>query len=336
MALEAAEGPQRVQAQLDEPAALYESLAQALRRTPPRAVVTCARGSSDNAATFLRYLVEVELGLLTASLSPSVSSVYGVQQELAGCLFVAISQSGASPDLLSTARSARASGATVLALVNAPGSPLAALADHVVPLCAGPELSIAATKSYLCTIAALIKFVACWSGDTALLRAIARAPEDLAAAWQLDWSGLIELLQGVEHAYVLGRGLGLGIAQEAALKLKETCALHAEALSGAEVSHGPITLVRERMPVLLLCQDDPTLPGMEALALELIETGIPLRVAGGSGIDARYRLPVVPSHPAVAPLLAAQSFYRAATLLAAARGIDPDRPPRLRKVTTTR
>jgi glutamine---fructose-6-phosphate transaminase (isomerizing) len=336
MALEASEAPQRVQAQLDQSAGLYESLARSLERTPPRAVVTCARGSSDNAATFLRYLVETELGLLTASISPSVSSLYGVQQDLGGCLFVAISQSGCSPDLLSTAKSARASGATVLALVNAPESPLAALADHAIPLCAGPESSIAATKSYLCALAAALQLVARWSGNRELQHAIARAPEDMAAAWQLDWSSdLIELLAGVEHAYVLGRGLGLGTAFEAALKLKETCALHAEGLSGAEVSHGPITLVGEDMPVLLLCQPDATLAGMESLAQELIASGVPVRVAGGHAIDSRYRLPVIESHPALAPLLNAQSFYRAATSLASARGLDPDRPPRLKKVTRT-
>jgi glutamine---fructose-6-phosphate transaminase (isomerizing) len=336
MALEAAEAPERVQAQLDRSAGLYESLARSLERTPPRAVVTCARGSSDHAATFLRYLVETELGLLTASISPSISSVYGVEQDLGGCLFVAISQSGCSPDLLSTATSARASGATVLALVNAPESPLAALAHHAIPLYAGPESSIAATKSYLCALAAALQLVARWSGNQELQRAVARAPEDMTAAWRLDWSGaLIELLAGVEHAYVLGRGLGLGTAFEAALKLKETCALHAEGLSGAEVSHGPITLVGDNMPVLLLCQPDATLAGMESLAQELIASGVPVRVAGGHATDPRHRLPVVESHPAVAPLLTAQSFYRAAAALALARGLDPDRPPRLKKVTRT-
>jgi glucosamine--fructose-6-phosphate aminotransferase (isomerizing) len=335
MELEAAEAPQRVQEQFDRSAGLYDSLAQTLRRTPPRAVVTCARGSSDNAATFLRYLVETELGLLTASISPSVSSVYGVQQDLTGCLFVAISQSGSSPDLLATARSARASGAIVLALVNAPDSPLAAVADHAIPLCAGPESSVAATKSYLCALAAALQLVSHWSGNQHLLRATSRVPEELAAAWQLNWSSLIELLVKAEHAFVLGRGLGLCTAQEVALKLKETCALHAEGLSGAEVSHGPITLVGERMPVLLLCQDDATLMGMESLARELILTGVPVRVAGGHTTDSQHRLPVVQSHPAVAPLLTAQTFYRAAVLLAAARGVDPDRPPRLRKVTRT-
>jgi len=140
---EAAQAPQAVRAQLAVNAAQVARLAERLRATPPRAVVTCARGSSDHAATFARYLIETHLGLLTSSAAPSVSSVYATATDLAGTLMLTISQSGASPDLLAVVGQARKAGAHIVALVNAEESPLAQLADELLPLHAGPERSVA-------------------------------------------------------------------------------------------------------------------------------------------------------------------------------------------------
>jgi glucosamine--fructose-6-phosphate aminotransferase (isomerizing) len=167
-----------------------------------------------------------------------------------GALFVAISQSGKSPDLLRNAEIAKAGGAHVLALVNVADSPLAKLADTVLPLHAGPENSVAATKSYLCSLAALLQLTARWSGDAKLLVAVNALPEAMRAAWAQDWSPLVSGLRLARHMFVLGRGLGLGAAQEAALKFKETCGLHAEAFSSAEVKHGPMAIVGPDFPVL--------------------------------------------------------------------------------------
>jgi glucosamine--fructose-6-phosphate aminotransferase (isomerizing) len=335
MFAEASEAGSRVRQQLERNRGALADLGESLRALSPRAVVTCARGSSDHAATFAKYLVETRLGVLTASAAPSVASVYRARQDLAQCLFIAISQSGRSPDLLAATQAAREAGATVIALVNDEDAPLAAAADHAVALCAGPEESVAATKSYIATLAALVHLVAEWSNDATLLDALARAPDQLDRAWELDWTAAIPPLENASHLYVLARGPGLAIAQEAALKCKETCALHAEAFSSAEVRHGPQALLRPGIPALLFIQDDETRAGTEALGRELVERGVVVLHAGGE-IRGAQALPTVETHPLVEPLLQVQAFYRLANALALARGCDPDRPPHLHKVTETR
>jgi glucosamine--fructose-6-phosphate aminotransferase (isomerizing) len=320
--------------QIEQNAARVAAIGAALRARPPRTVVTCARGSSDHAATYAKYLIETRARVLTVSAAPSVSSVYGVDQDLRDCLYVAISQSGRSPDLLASVTAAKRSGATVLALCNDDDAPLNGLADHVLPLCAGAERSVAATKSYIASLSALAHLTAAWTGDPELDAAVHRLPESLAASWKLDWSAALPLLVGVDHLYVIGRGLGLGIAQEAALKCKETCGLHAEAFSSAEVRHGPFALLGVSFPALLLGQDDATRPGLEGLAGELAARGVPVLLAGGTAAGATL-LPTIPESAAVAPALLASSMYRLLAHLSAARGHDPDRPPFLHKVTQT-
>jgi glucosamine--fructose-6-phosphate aminotransferase (isomerizing) len=331
---EAAQAPQAVRAQLAANAAQVARLAERLRKTPPRAVVTCARGSSDHAATFARYLIETRLGLLTSSAAPSVSSVYATATDLAGTLMLTISQSGASPDLLAVVAQARKAGARIVALVNAEESPLAQLADELLPLHAGPERSIAATKSFLASLAAIVQLVAAWSNDRALAAALEGVPQLLTHAWQLDWSALVTRLTAANNLYVIGRGLGLGVAQEAALKFKETCGLHAEAVSAAELRHGPMALVRAGFPLLVFSQDDESRPGITQLAAELAAQGADVLLAG-THLAHTSELPTEAAYPVIEPLLFAQSFYRAANALSLARGYDPDAPPHLRKVTET-
>src|SRR5690606_28602380 len=239
---EAAQAADVVEAQFVANRDLLGALAADLRRRPPAFVATCARGSSDHAATYAKALIETTLGLVTASVSPSVGSVYGVRQRLGDALFIAVSQSGKSPDLLRNAEIAREAGARVVALVNVEDSPLAQLADVVVPLHAGPERSVAATKSYLASLSALLQLTALWKQDAALIDALDALPGAMRAAWDCDWSPLETGLVPARNLFVLGRGIGLGAAQEAALKFKETCGLHAEAYSSAEVKHGPMAL----------------------------------------------------------------------------------------------
>jgi glutamine---fructose-6-phosphate transaminase (isomerizing) len=331
---EAADGARAVRTQLEAAAAPVRQLAAKLRHLAPRAVVTCARGSSDHAATFAKYLIETRLGVLTSSAAPSVSSLYDARTDLRQSLFLVISQSGASPDLLAAARGARSAGALVVACVNAEGSPLSQLADCCIPLCAGKESSVAATKSFIASLAAVIHLVARWAGDEDLLAALLRAPEQLERAWQLDWSVAAVRLRWATDLYVLGRGLGLAIAQEAALKLKETSGLHAEALSAAEVLHGPMALVRSGFPVLMFAQSDETRAGVESLARQLAERGTDVLLAGAD-VPGLASLPGLRSHPAIEPMLLIQSFYRMVSSLSLARGFDPDRPPNLSKVTET-
>jgi len=247
---EAADASNAVRAQRRH-AADMAAVGAALRKLQPRAVITCARGSSDHAATYAKYLIETHAQVLTASAAPSVSSLYGVTQDVRGCLFIAISQSGRSPDLLASVSAAKASGATILALCNSADSPLMAAADLVVELRAGAEKSVAATKSYLASLAAIAGVVAAWTRDGVLEAALEQLPGLMDKSWPLDWSTALPELESAQNLYVVGRGLGLGAAQEIALKCKETCALHAEAFSSAELRHGPYTLLRKGFPALL-------------------------------------------------------------------------------------
>ena len=331
---EAASASDAVRAQLQCDAAAIAAIGREVRRLAPRAVITCARGSSDHAATYAKYLIETRAGVLTASAAPSVSSLYGVSQDLRGCLFIALSQSGRSPDLLASVAAAKAAGATVLALCNSPDAPLVAAADLSVALRAGVETSVAATKSYLATLAALIRLVAAWKQDAALESAVDTLPALMDQSWALDWSAALPLLEPAANLYVVGRGLGLGAAQETALKCKETCGLHAEAFSSAELRHGPYTLLGPKFPALLFAQRDATQSGVEALGSELARRGVPVLIAGAQ-VDGAIVLPTLDSGAEIAPILRVQSAYRLIATLAIRRGFDPDRPAHLRKVTET-
>jgi len=333
---EAAEAPARIREQLALNAGPLSALAERLRTSPPKAVVTLARGSSDNAATFARYLIETRLGVVTASTPPSVSSVYAAAPDMSGMLCLAISQSGRSPDLLAGAKAAREAGALVVALVNDAASPLGEMAEVTIPLAAGPELSVAATKSFLAALSALTQLVALWLQDAPLLAALERLPGQLDEAWAADWTAAETRLHDAQDLYVLGRGVGFGVAQEAALKFKETCGLHAEALSAAEVRHGPMALVGAAFPVLAFAQDDESRAGVEAVIQTCLEQGAEVIQVGGEPRTGVIDLPAPAAHPVVQPILYALSFYRMACQLAVARGFDPDRPPHLKKVTETR
>lgn len=330
---EAAEAPDRVETQLQRNADALARLVERLRARPPLAMVTIGRGSSDHAATYARYLVETRLGILASSLSPSIFSVFKAPLSLANMLCLAISQSGRSPDLLAAAGAARDSGAVVVALVNDPCSPLAEIASTVVPLDAGPERSAAATKSFITSLSAVAQLVALWSGDEAMQSALAQLPSALAQAWKEDWSPCRDMLRSADHLYTVGRGLHLGIAQEAAHKLKETCMIHAEAYSSAEVLHGPNELAGRDFPVLLFRSEDASDASVVEAARRLGEQGASVMMAGG-GDPGTLPVPRAPD-PALAPILQIQAFYRMANALACERGHDPDRPRHVQKVTHT-
>ncbi len=332
---EAAEAPGRVAGGRLRRAPAIAELVARLHAAPPRAVITIARGSSDNAATYARYLIETRLEVLTASAPPSVASIYAARPGMTDSLCLVLSQSGHSPDLLAAAAAAAAAGAFVVALVNDEASPLAAAADLVLPVAAGPEASVAATKSFLCTLAAVAELVAAWAGDAGLAAAIDELPATLAAAWAADWSPAAPLLVAADHLYVVGRGPALGAAQEAALKFKETCGLHAEAFSAAEVRHGPMTLAGPAFPVFALVPADAAREGVMATIHGFAAQGAPVVAAGIGAADGVLGLPVGDSHPLLRPLLQVQSLYRLVDDVARRRGHDPDRPEFLSKVTRT-
>jgi len=330
---EAAEAPDCVEDQLQRNAVPIATLAERLRAEPPIAMVTIARGSSDYAANYARFLVATRLGILASPLSHSIFSVFNAPMALQNMLCLAISQSGRSPDLLAAARAARNSGAIVVALVNDVDSPLADLASVILPQCAGPEKSAAATKSFITSLSAIAQLISFWSNDSAMRNALPSLPSALAEAWQQDWTPCRERLRNADHLYTVGRGLHLGIAQEAAHKLKETCMIHAEAFSSAEVLHGPNELAGEGFPVLLFRSEDTTDASVVNAARQLGAQGASVMVAGGSDQGA-LPVPVAP-HPALAPILQIQSFYRMANALACDRGHNPDQPRYVQKVTHT-
>ncbi|QFU17750.1 SIS domain-containing protein [Microvirga thermotolerans] len=336
MLREAREAPDVVARLLAINADLCRDLGRRLRASPPPFAVTCARGSSDNAATFAKYLLEIHSGLVTASVGPSVTSVYEARPRMRNALFLAVSQSGRSPDILNLAQAGRADGALTVALVNDTSSPLAETCEIVLPLHAGPEKSVAATKSFIAALAASLQLVAHWSEDRELLAALDGLPDALAKSAALDWSDALPLLKDADNLFVVGRGVGFAMAQETALKLKETSGIHAEAMSAAELMHGPWTLAGAHFPVLVLSQRDETLSGVNDLVTKLSEQNVPVIVAGAAEGPATVTLPSLEGlHPFIAPLALIQSFYPLVNAIAQARGRDPDNPPRLRKVTET-
>lgn len=318
---------------LAEPIAAVVKRAAACR---PRLVMTCARGSSNHAAKFAKHLFERYLGIPVAAAAPNIATQYHRSLDLDGQLFLSISQSGRSDDLVEMTRMARAAGAMTVSLVNDPASPLAGASELILPLCAGPESSVAATKSFIASLAALMRIVAAWTDDPLLREACIRLPDRLAAAAALDWGAALTPLALANSVVTIGRGPTFAIAYEAALKLKETCELHAEAFSAAEFRHGPIALVSPSYPVLVFQPNDEAGSGFSDLAHDLRRIGGCVLVAG-SAADQSRRLPTLAAQqPDGDAICLVQSFYALLAKLAARRGKNADRPRHLQKVTRTR
>lgn len=309
---------------------------RSLKSADPSFVVTIARGSSDHAALFLKYAIELTAGRAVASLGPSLASIYGARLKLDGAAAIAISQSGKSPDIVAMAKAATDAGATSLALTNTAPSPLADACSHALNICAGPEISVAATKSYVNSIVAGLAILAEWTGDVALGKAVAALPEQLGKAVRLDWTGLIDDLAEARSLYVLGRGPGLAIANEAALKFKETSGLHAEAYSAAEVLHGPVALVGPAFPVIALAARDAAEQSVTGMSDSLAEKGAYVCVTSAGAKSARSLPFIATGHPITDALALIVPFYGFVEAWSRARGLDPDKPVNLKKVTETR
>lgn len=335
-AAEFREAPVAVQRQSEALRSPVKEIVARLRRRPPKLVMTCSRGSSANAAAFGKYLIERHLGIPVGAIAPSIATLYRMALRLDGELFLAVSQSGRSDDLVESASMAKAAGALTAAIVNDPVSPLAAACDVVLPIDAGHETGVAATKTFVATLAALLRLVAAWTKDDPLGAAIERLPARLGAASELDWSGGLPILALATSLVTIGRGPTLAIAREAALKLKEGCDLHAEAFSGAEFLHGPIALVSPRYPIMVFLPTDVAAAGLNELAANLLGKGA-IVLRAGAGEDAAIGLPTLPhDHPDGDALCLIQSFYGFLLQLAARRGTDLRTPRHLQKVTRTR
>lgn len=332
---EAREAPEAVARQLAADGERWRTFGERLRQQPPTSLLTIARGSSDHAAHYAAYLVMARLGRLVTSMPMSLITLYQSEIRCDGLASLAFSQSGQSPDLVGPTQYFRHCGALTCAFVNESDSPLARAAEWVFPLHAGKEASVAATKSFIAQLVAGARLAAAWQDDATLSAGLQQLPGALRRACALDWSPALDVLGEADRLFVIGRGLGLPVAMEAALKLKETCGIQAEAFSGAEVQHGPMRLIDEGYPLLVFAPRGPAQAGLLEFAQAMRARGARVLLAAPAGTpDAN--LPLAESSvPELDPVCAIQSFYPMVEALARARGNDPDRPPHLNKVTRT-
>lgn len=324
-----------VDAQLQQLDPQMIEIAGRLNRQPPQVAMTVARGSSDHAASYFAYLTMQHVGIPVASLPMSVVTMQQAPLKVSGQAVFAFSQSGQSPDLVNSLRLLRKRGALSIAMVNAENSPLEAACEFSLPLCAGTESSVAATKSFIATLSASARLIAHWKQDAELLEAGLALPEGLRDAATQEWSLAVDVLRDCQRLMVIGRGAGFAIAQEAALKLKETSAIQAEAFSSAEVKHGPMALIDDNYPLLVFAPRGAEQAGLLSLAAEMRQRGARVLLAAPDDVSERDLTLSRAEHPALDPILAIQSFYVMAAGLAVARGMDPDQPRHLSKVTRT-
>lgn len=336
MAAELREAADAVRRQSEMLARPISDLAALLRHRPPRVVLTCARGSSSHAATFGKHLIERHLRIPVAAAAPSIITVYRQSLQLEHQLFLAISQSGRSEDLVESTLSAKASGALTAAIVNDTDSPLASACDIILPMAAGPELSVPATKTFVASLAVLLNLTAAWADEQAIRAAVDRLAGRLDLAAQLDWTNALATFAATDSLITLGRGPTLAIAQEASLKLKEICNVHAEGFSGAEFQHGPIALVSRRYPILIFMPTDESASTLSELAADLSRKGASVFMTGDHS-EISGSLPVLnPDYPETDAVCLIQSFYGLAVRLAEYRGINIEEPRHLQKITRTR
>lgn len=309
--------------------------AQELRKLDPRIIITIARGSSDHAAAYLKYAIELTANIPVASIGPSIASIYGKSLKLEKTASISISQSGKSPDIVQMAESTAKNGALAIALTNDNKSPLGQVSSHTIDICAGAEISVAATKTFVNSIVTGLMMLAYWQEDQHLLEALRKLPEQATRAIQCNWQPLNDRLKDDSSLYILGRGPSLAIANEVALKFKETCQIHAEAYSSAEVLHGPVSIVNEGYPVLVLAARDASGQSIVGTADQLAEQGADVYATSKQSKKPRQLDFIESGHPLTDPLLLIVTFYSFIENLARQRGLNPDIPPNLNKVTRT-
>lgn len=336
MAAEIAEQPQVWQRVLADGADAIAKVAAEITDAAPRFVLFVGRGSSDHAALYGKYLVEITHGLPAGLVSPSTMTVYGTRPQLRDVLYIAVSQSGGSPDLVRSIEIAREQGALTLAVTNNPNSALTAAAELHLDVFAGQEQSIAATKSYTAEILALyLLFDRARGGDGRHARPL---PDLGARVLDCDIGGIVQRYRFAQRLIITGRGYSYPTALEAALKLMETCYLSAQAFSGADLLHGPLATVDPQMPVLAIVQEGAGGQAMLPVLSRLAERNADV-VAVGPGralehVVDRITLPGgIPEE--LSPLLEILPLQQLALQLAIARGGDPDKPRSLYKVTET-
>lgn len=310
------------------------SAATAARAVDPRYFISVARGSSDHAALFLKYASELVLRRPMASIGPSVNSIYGVELDARGAVGISVSQSGQSPDIVRLTEALRDNGALTVAITNDADSRLAAAADATLPIHAGPELSVAATKTFVTSLVAGLWFLAEMQEDDTLVQAIHALPECLDRATRCDWSAAADAMDG-RSLFTIARGPSWAISNEAALKFKETCLIHAESYSSAEVLHGPVSIVGSGFPVIAFAARDKAEESVAETADALADKGAQVFAVTDKTSRATPLPHVRSDHWLCDPIPAIVSFYAMVETVALARGINPDKPRHLNKVTET-
>lgn len=303
-----------------------------VEQTRPRIVVFCGRGSSGHVGVYLRYLFEARLGLLASAAAPSVVTAYRRPPEMRDALFVVVSQSGRSPDLVNATQVARKHGALTLAIVNDQVSPTAAASELVLPIGAGAEHSVAATKTVVLSMIAGAQLVAALARDDDLVAGLGQLPLRLSRALDCDWSAWADSAARAAAAFVVGRGYGLGCVREIALKVAEILRVPTLGHSAAELRHGPRASITPSTPVLVLRQNDEAATAIDDLVKDLNDANETLFVAGGPAGTLPW---IGDGHPVYDPVLMLVPAYRAIEAVARRRGFDPDNPPHLSKVTKT-
>ncbi len=335
MRREVLEIPDAVERLLSQGASAISAIAKAAARTNPPFIATVARGSSDHVCALLKYAFELSLGLPVASIGPSIASIYGAELRLDGAVTLSVSQSGKSPDIVAMSRAATDAGSLTIALTNDAASPLADASLHTIDVQAGPEQSVAATKTFVTSAISGLILLAEWKGDDALRAALRRLPDHLANATQIDWPSLQSAIDPASSLFTLGRGPAWAISNEAALKFKETCQIHAESYSSAEVLHGPVSIVGTGFPVLCFASADAAEASVAEVADHLAEKGAQVFVTSDTARVATCLPHIRTEHPLLDPLALIVSFYAMIERVAVARGVNPDAPRHLNKVTRT-
>jgi glucosamine--fructose-6-phosphate aminotransferase (isomerizing) len=331
MARETAEIPAAAERLLAR-AGMFAAIVERIERAKPRIVVFCGRGSSGHVGVYLRYLFETRLGLLASAAAPSVVTAYQRPLDLRDALFVVVSQSGRSPDLINATDVARKFGALTLAIVNDQDSPAAAASELVLPLGAGTERSVAATKTVALSMLAGAQLVAALARDTDLGNGIRQLPSRLSSVLACDWSRWAQSVADANAAFIVGRGYGLGCVRELALKVAEVLRVPALGYSAAELRHGPRASITAATPVLVLRQNDESAATVDELVRDLDDAGEKVFVAGGPVGTLPW---IGDGHPVCDPVLMLVPAYRAIEAMARRKGFDPDNPPYLSKVTRT-